>query len=111
MMSLHVCNLRSWHTCDTHRVCSLKSGCDSKPTSGAQEEKVCHYWRDGAGRQRCLHQGREKTSSAIQIVHDDHEHGATLSGLLNFIDGLWSSCDSEHIVVLTTNHAEWLDPR
>jgi hypothetical protein len=32
MMSLHVCNLRSWHTCDTHLVCSLKSGCDRSGT-------------------------------------------------------------------------------
>jgi hypothetical protein len=72
----------------------------------AQEEKVYHRWRDGAGRQRRLHQGREKTSSAIQIVHDDHDHGATLSGLLNSIDGLWSLCGSERIVVLTTNNVE-----
>ena len=28
MMSLHVCNLRCWHTCDTYLVCCLKSGCD-----------------------------------------------------------------------------------
>lgn len=34
----------------------------------------------------------------------------TLSGLLNFIDGLWSSCGDERIVVLTTNHVERLDP-
>lgn len=34
----------------------------------------------------------------------------TLSGLLNFIDGLWSSCGDERIVVLTTNHIERLDP-
>ncbi|XP_071724064.1 uncharacterized protein [Rutidosis leptorrhynchoides] len=34
----------------------------------------------------------------------------TLSGLLNFIDGLWSSCGDERIVVFTTNHKEKLDP-
>ncbi|KAJ1288135.1 hypothetical protein BS78_02G066700 [Paspalum vaginatum] len=34
----------------------------------------------------------------------------TLSGLLNFIDGLWSACGGERIVVFTTNHAEKLDP-
>ncbi|KAJ9709788.1 hypothetical protein PVL29_001312 [Vitis rotundifolia] len=34
----------------------------------------------------------------------------TLSGLLNFIDGLWSSCGDERIIVLTTNHKERLDP-
>ncbi|XVF59675.1 hypothetical protein PTKIN_Ptkin07bG0294800 [Pterospermum kingtungense] len=34
----------------------------------------------------------------------------TLSGLLNFIDGLWSSCGDERIIVLTTNRKHKLDP-
>jgi chaperone BCS1 len=34
----------------------------------------------------------------------------TLSGLLNFIDGLWSACGGERIIVFTTNHVERLDP-
>ncbi|KAK8716765.1 hypothetical protein V6N13_044066 [Hibiscus sabdariffa] len=34
----------------------------------------------------------------------------TLSGLLNFIDGLWSSCGEERIIMLTTNHKDGLDP-
>ncbi|OWM74667.1 hypothetical protein CDL15_Pgr005247 [Punica granatum] len=34
----------------------------------------------------------------------------TLSGLLNFIDGLWSSCGDERIIIFTTNHVEKLDP-
>ncbi|KAF2322882.1 hypothetical protein GH714_031745 [Hevea brasiliensis] len=34
----------------------------------------------------------------------------TLSGLLNFVDGLWSSCGDERIIVFTTNHKEKLDP-
>lgn len=33
----------------------------------------------------------------------------TLSGLLNFTDGLWSCCGSERIFVFTTNHIEKLD--
>ncbi|GMQ09474.1 hypothetical protein CsSME_00052843 [Camellia sinensis var. sinensis] len=33
----------------------------------------------------------------------------TLSGLLNFIDGLWSSCGAERIIVFTTNHKDKLD--
>ncbi|KAH6779447.1 P-loop containing nucleoside triphosphate hydrolases superfamily protein [Perilla frutescens var. hirtella] len=40
------------------------------------------------------------------------EEGAntiTLSGLLNFTDGLWSCCGSERIFVFTTNHIEKLD--
>ncbi|EOA22275.1 hypothetical protein CARUB_v10002871mg [Capsella rubella] len=34
----------------------------------------------------------------------------TLSGLLNCIDGLWSSCGDERIVIFTTNNKEKLDP-
>ncbi|KAI8030700.1 AAA-ATPase [Camellia lanceoleosa] len=34
----------------------------------------------------------------------------TLSGLLNFIDGLWSSCGDERIIIFTTNHKDRIDP-
>ncbi|XP_030447108.2 AAA-ATPase At3g50940-like [Syzygium oleosum] len=38
------------------------------------------------------------------------EEKITLSGLLNFIDGLWSCCGDERIIVFTTNHRDRLDP-
>ncbi|KAL0905693.1 hypothetical protein M5K25_024133 [Dendrobium thyrsiflorum] len=38
-----------------------------------------------------------------------HDEKVTLSGLLNFIDGLWSSCGDERIIIFTTNHKERLD--
>ncbi|XP_050210750.1 AAA-ATPase At3g28510-like [Mercurialis annua] len=43
---------------------------------------------------------------------DEKKKGSkvTLSGLLNFIDGLWSASGSERIVIFTTNHKEKLDP-
>ncbi|XP_008237253.1 PREDICTED: AAA-ATPase At2g18193-like [Prunus mume] len=34
----------------------------------------------------------------------------TLLGLLNFMDGLWSSCGDERIIVFTTNHKDRLEP-
>ena len=34
----------------------------------------------------------------------------TLSGLLNMIDGLWSSCGEQRIIVFTTNDKDKLDP-
>lgn len=34
----------------------------------------------------------------------------TLSGLLNFIDGLWSAIGGEKLIVFTTNYVEKLDP-
>jgi ATP-dependent 26S proteasome regulatory subunit len=39
----------------------------------------------------------------------DESSKVTLSGLLNFIDGLWSACGGERIVIFTTNHKEKLD--
>ncbi|PIA55825.1 hypothetical protein AQUCO_00700266v1, partial [Aquilegia coerulea] len=41
---------------------------------------------------------------------EDEKKQITLSGLLNFIDGLWSSCGDERIIIFTTNHKEKLDP-
>ncbi|KAG2692124.1 hypothetical protein I3843_08G036900 [Carya illinoinensis] len=41
---------------------------------------------------------------------DGGNNTMTLSGLLNFTDGLWSCCGSERIFVFTTNHIEKLDP-
>ncbi|KAF5188828.1 Aaa-atpase [Thalictrum thalictroides] len=39
----------------------------------------------------------------------DFGNKLTLSGLLNFIDGLWSSCGDERIIIFTTNHKDSLD--
>ncbi|CAN6319887.1 unnamed protein product [Urochloa humidicola] len=38
------------------------------------------------------------------------QSSVTLSGLLNFIDGLWSACGEERLIVFTTNHVGKLDP-
>jgi chaperone BCS1 len=40
----------------------------------------------------------------------DARSKVTLSGLLNFIDGLWSACGEERLIVFTTNHVDKLDP-
>ncbi|KAM7250756.1 hypothetical protein ACFE04_022639 [Oxalis oulophora] len=55
--------------------------------------------------------------SANLPVHRSNSEGSkkqnaplTLSGLLNFIDGLWSICGDERIIIFTTNHKERLDP-
>ncbi|AES66638.1 putative ATPase, AAA-type, core, AAA-type ATPase domain-containing protein [Medicago truncatula] len=44
-----------------------------------------------------------------EVVHNGHNN-MTLSGLLNAVDGLWSCCGEEHIIVFTTNHKDRLDP-
>ncbi|KAI3842926.1 hypothetical protein MKW92_046709 [Papaver armeniacum] len=37
-------------------------------------------------------------------------NSVSLSGLLNFVDGLWSPCAGERLIIFTTNHKEKLDP-
>nr|XP_011462443.1 PREDICTED: mitochondrial chaperone BCS1-like [Fragaria vesca subsp. vesca] len=44
------------------------------------------------------------------FYQNQKQEKVTLSGLLNFIDGLWSSCGDERIIVFTTNHKDKLDP-
>ncbi|KAJ4768685.1 P-loop containing nucleoside triphosphate hydrolases superfamily protein [Rhynchospora pubera] len=48
--------------------------------------------------------GRESKSD------DNKKDKITLSGLLNFVDGIWSSSGEERIIVFTTNCKEILDP-
>ncbi|KAL5544287.1 hypothetical protein UlMin_008071 [Ulmus minor] len=43
-------------------------------------------------------------------ANKERKDKVTLSGLLNFIDGLWSACGGERLIVFTTNYAEKLDP-
>ncbi|XP_062110634.1 AAA-ATPase At3g50940-like [Humulus lupulus] len=45
-----------------------------------------------------------------QGSYGQNDSQLTLSGLLNFIDGLWSSCGDERIIVFTTNYKDKLDP-
>ncbi|KAF7104588.1 hypothetical protein CFC21_105476 [Triticum aestivum] len=51
----------------------------------------------------------DKPKLPIEPEKDDATK-VTLSGLLNFIDGLWSACRGERIIIFTTNHKEKLDP-
>ncbi|KAK1417758.1 hypothetical protein QVD17_26892 [Tagetes erecta] len=56
--------------------------------------------------------GKEENDPIRESVKDKKKKKSevTLSGLLNFIDGLWSACGSERLIVFTTNHVEKLDP-
>ncbi|KAG6399589.1 hypothetical protein SASPL_141070 [Salvia splendens] len=45
-----------------------------------------------------------------KMMEEKKTSEVTLSGLLNFIDGLWSACGGERIIVFTTNYVEKLDP-
>ncbi|MCO5570754.1 hypothetical protein L7F22_024482 [Adiantum nelumboides] len=49
-------------------------------------------------------------ASANASIVEQKNSKVTLSGLLNFTDGLWSCCGEERIFIFTTNHKERLDP-
>ncbi|CAN6335283.1 unnamed protein product [Urochloa humidicola] len=55
-------------------------------------------------------QKKDKKKKMPWEADDDKDGKVTLSGLLNFIDGLWSACGGERIIIFTTNHKEKLDP-
>ncbi|XP_034703366.1 AAA-ATPase At4g25835-like [Vitis riparia] len=54
----------------------------------------------------------KRTTPAKGSSRDEGEENGrvTLSGLLNFTDGLWSCCGEERIIVFTTNHRDNVDP-
>ncbi|KAJ6936114.1 hypothetical protein NC652_010991 [Populus alba x Populus x berolinensis] len=56
--------------------------------------------------------GQRKKTEKKKEAEDERKSGSkvTLSGLLNFIDGLWSACGGERIIVFTTNYVDKLDP-
>ncbi|XP_058068084.1 AAA-ATPase At3g28510-like [Magnolia sinica] len=58
--------------------------------------------------------GKKRKSSEMEGVgsgSQDNKHSrVTLSGVLNFMDGLWSPCGGERLMIFTTNHKENLDP-
>ncbi|TKW30947.1 hypothetical protein SEVIR_2G072700v4 [Setaria viridis] len=62
--------------------------------------------KDGGEKKDGAEAGKEEEEKA----DDKGGSKVTLSGVLNFIDGLWSACGGERIIVFTTNHVEKLDP-
>lgn len=54
----------------------------------------------------------EKTAieEKMKRKEENKDSKVTLSGLLNFIDGLWSAIGGERIIVFTTNYVDKLDP-
>ncbi|CAL5091106.1 unnamed protein product [Urochloa decumbens] len=54
----------------------------------------------------------QRMKNKRQIISSGYEdkEKVTMSGLLNFIDGVWSAQSGERIIVLTTNFLDKLDP-
>ncbi|KAM1656727.1 hypothetical protein ACFXTN_041122 [Malus domestica] len=56
--------------------------------------------------------GMEEKDPVRNKMEDEEntQSKVTLSGLLNFIDRIWSACGGERLVVFTTNYVDKLDP-
>ncbi|XLS75875.1 hypothetical protein HN51_032740, partial [Arachis hypogaea] len=54
----------------------------------------------------------EDQKDPMKRAQEEENKGSkvTLSGLLNFIDGIWSACGGERIIIFTTNFIDKLDP-
>jgi chaperone BCS1 len=54
---------------------------------------------------------KEESSNKLAEIEDESKSSkVTLSGLLNFIDGIWSASGGERLIIFTTNYVEKLDP-
>ncbi|KAF6155616.1 hypothetical protein GIB67_034711 [Kingdonia uniflora] len=53
---------------------------------------------------------KKKKKKKVEPGRKRSNSGVSLSGVLNFVDGLWSCCAGERLIIFTTNHKEKLDP-
>ena len=85
--------------------CSLDLTCKGKKKKNNKDDEAEESKQDG-DKKDCLPEppGDEEKDD------DKGSSKVTLSGVLNFIDGLWSACGEERLIVFTTNHPEKLDP-
>ncbi|KAI3756213.1 hypothetical protein L1987_56030 [Smallanthus sonchifolius] len=80
------------------------------------EDIDCSLHLTGQRKEKKKEESKEDNKDPIQKKAKEEEDKmkkgseVTLSGLLNFIDGLWSACASERLIILTTNYIEKLDP-
>ncbi|KAG8391339.1 hypothetical protein BUALT_Bualt01G0177600 [Buddleja alternifolia] len=62
-------------------------------------------------RSRLSSMPKKSSRRVCDVINGDDQSGrVTLSGLLNFTDGLWSCCGEERVIVFTTNHRDTVDP-
>ncbi|CAD6271010.1 unnamed protein product [Miscanthus lutarioriparius] len=55
-------------------------------------------------------EGERRATRPPASAGEENDDKVTLSGLLNSVDGLWSTSGEERIIVFTTNYRERLDP-
>lgn len=76
------------------------------------EDIDCSLELTGKRKQKSKKEGGGDSEEKEKLVGEEKDESSrvTLSGLLNFIDGLWSASAGERLIVFTTNHIEKLDP-
>ncbi|MCL7041324.1 hypothetical protein MKW94_024290 [Papaver nudicaule] len=80
------------------------------------EDVDCTIDLTGKRKKKKKKEDKDEKKDPIKEKADEEEEESkmeskvTLSGLLNVIDGLWSACGKERIIVFTTNYVEKLDP-
>ncbi|KAK3125167.1 hypothetical protein QOZ80_7BG0601160 [Eleusine coracana subsp. coracana] len=84
----------------------------SREGAGAQNVEV--QAKNGNGNGDCSESSDAATSRTSHRKglppQAEQGQGITLSGLLSFIDGLWSTSGEERIIIFTTNYKDRLDP-
>ncbi|OWM69785.1 AAA-ATPase At3g28580-like isoform X2 [Punica granatum] len=76
------------------------------------EDIDCSLDLTGQRKEKPKEKDEDEKNPMNKLATDDREakpSKVTLSGLLNFIDGLWSACRGERLIVFTTNHVDKLD--
>ncbi|KAF5207204.1 Aaa-atpase [Thalictrum thalictroides] len=77
------------------------------------EDIDCSLDLTGQRKKKTEEEAKEGEDPITKKAKQDASPGdskVTLSGLLNFIDGLWSACGGERLIIFTTNYVEKLDP-
>ncbi|EEF40790.1 AAA-ATPase At1g43910 [Ricinus communis] len=92
-------DLRRILTSTTNRSILLIEDIDCSTKSSRSRARISHH--NGEEEE----DDRDRSDNKVSL-----DPGVTLSGLLNFIDGLWSSCGDERIIIFTTNYKDKLDP-
>ncbi|GFP85405.1 probable mitochondrial chaperone bcs1-b [Phtheirospermum japonicum] len=80
--------------CSLHITRKRKNNADEKDESDDEEDE----------------EDEKDLKKSSDDDEDDEKSKVTLSGLLNFMDGLWSASGGERVFVFTTNYVEKLDP-
>nr|GMD20443.1 AAA-ATPase ASD, mitochondrial-like [Ipomoea batatas]GME16670.1 AAA-ATPase ASD, mitochondrial-like [Ipomoea batatas] len=66
--------------------------------------------REGNKKEKSGEEKLDPLKKEMERKMEERKSEVTLSGLLNFIDGLWSAIGGERLIVFTTNFKEKLDP-